>query len=110
MTDHAYVTLTDDNFDAEVLQSDQPVLVDFWASWCGPCISLAPVIEELATEYKGRAKIAKLDVDANPKTASRFGISSIPTLLYFQAGEIRDKTLGSQRKTGLAERLDALLA
>ena len=104
-----YVTLTDANFEAEVLQSDLPVLVDFWAAWCGPCRAIAPIIEELATEYAGRVKIAKLDVDAAGKTAAGFGIQSIPTLLFFQNGQVADKVMGALPKAALAERLDKLL-
>ena len=82
MADEAkYVVVTDETFEAEVLQSDQPVLVDFWAVWCGPCRIIAPIIEELAEEYEGRAKMVKLDVDHNPTVAMNFGVRSIPTLL-----------------------------
>ncbi len=84
MADNAkYVTVTDSNFQEEVLNADQPVLVDFWATWCGPCRMIAPTIEELAEQYEGRAKVAKLDVDNNPQVAMQFGIRSIPTLLFF---------------------------
>jgi thioredoxin 1 len=109
MADAKYVTLTDQNFENEVLQSAQPVLVDFWATWCGPCRAIAPIIEELAGEYDGRAKIAKLDVDENAQTASRFNVRSIPTLLFFQNGQVVDQIVGSSPKATLASRLDALL-
>ena len=79
--DKSYVELTDENFQREVIESNKPVLVDFWAAWCGPCLMLAPAVEELADEYEGRAKVGKLNVDHNPQTAQRFGIRSIPTLL-----------------------------
>jgi len=90
-----YVTATDANFDAEVLQSDQPVLVDFWATWCGPCRVIAPTIEEIANEYEGRAKVVKLDVDNNPQAATRYGIRSIPTVLLFKDGRVVDQIVGS---------------
>lgn len=107
--DAKYVTLTDQNFESEVLQSSQPVLVDFWATWCGPCRAIAPIIEELARDYEGRAKIAKLDVDDNATTASRFNVRSIPTLLFFQNGKVVDQIVGSTPKSLLQSRLDALL-
>ena len=103
-----YVTLTDQNFQDEVLNSDQPVLVDFWATWCGPCRTIAPTIEELAAEFKGRAKVAKLDVDHNPNVASQFGIRSIPTLLFFKDGRPVDQAIGVVPKRQLAQKLDAL--
>jgi thioredoxin 1 len=109
MADAKYVTLTDQNFETEVLQSAQPVLVDFWATWCGPCRAIAPIIEELAGEYDGRAKIAKIDVDENAQTASRYNVRSIPTLLFFQNGKVVDQIVGSSPKAVLAGRLEALL-
>ena len=109
MADNAkYVTLTDANFQDEVLNSDQPVLVDFWATWCGPCRTIAPTIEELASEYEGKAKVGKLDVDNNPQVAMQFGIRSIPTLLFFKDGRIADQAVGVLPKRALAEKLDAL--
>ena len=85
-TNPSYLTLTDENFRKEVLESEKPVLVDFWAAWCGPCRVLGPLIEELATELNGTAKVGKLNVDENPATAQQFGIRSIPTALFFDKG------------------------
>ncbi|MFT6854810.1 MAG: thioredoxin 1 [Cyclobacteriaceae bacterium] len=101
------IELTDSNFEAEVLKSDKPVLVDFWAEWCGPCKMIGPLVEELATEYEGKAVIGKVDVDTNPEISAKFGIRSIPTLLVFKNGEIVDKQVGAVPKTVLSEKLDA---
>lgn len=106
----AYVTGTDANFEAEVLNSDQPVLVDFWATWCGPCRTIAPAIEEIASEYDGKAKVVKLDVDNNPQTAMKYGIRSIPSLLFFKDGKPVDQMVGVVPKRVLAEKLDTLAA
>jgi thioredoxin 1 len=103
-----YVTGTDANFEAEVLNSDQPVLVDFWATWCGPCRTIAPTIEEIASEYDGKAKVVKLDVDNNPQTAMKYGIRSIPSLLFFKDGKPVDQMVGVVPKRVLAEKLDTL--
>jgi thioredoxin 1 len=105
-----YVTLTDDNFQQEVLESDRPVLVDFWATWCGPCRHIAPTIEKLAADFDGRAKVAKLDVDHNPQTAMQFGIRSIPTLLFFKDGRVVDQAIGVLPERQLADKLDSLIA
>ncbi len=104
------INVTDQNFEQVVLQSDKPVLVDFWATWCGPCIMMAPVIDEIAEEYQSDAIIAKLDVDANPQTAAKYGIRSIPTLMYFKGGEVVDKVVGASRKGDLAGKLESQLA
>ena len=96
------------NFETEVLQASQPVLVDFWAEWCGPCKMLAPVLEEIATEQAGRAKVVKVDVDANQALAARYGIQSIPTLLYFAGGEVRDQTIGVTGKRTILAKLEKL--
>lgn len=99
------LTFTDDNFENEVLKSDQPVLVDFWAPWCGPCQMMGPVIDELAEEMKGVAKIGKLDVDENPKKASEYGIMSIPSLKIFKGGKVVKEFMGVQQKTILKDEL-----
>lgn len=106
--DAKYVTLTDANFASEVLESDQPVLVDFWATWCGPCRIIAPIIVELADEFEGKAKIAKLDVDHNPQTAMQYGVRSIPTLLFFKDGQVVDQLVGPALKKVLAAKLEGL--
>lgn len=101
--------LTDSNFEEVVLKSDKPVLVDFWAEWCGPCRMVGPVVEELAKEYEGKAVIGKLDVDNNPRIATEFGIMSIPALLFFKDGKVVDKQVGAVPKHVLANKLNAQL-
>jgi thioredoxin 1 len=101
------VTLTDETFDTTVAQSDQPVLVDFWAPWCGPCRMVGPVIEALAGEYDGKARIAKLNVDENPQVSRRLNIRSIPTLMVFKGGELVETVVGARPKAQLEELLDA---
>ncbi|MCE7056541.1 thioredoxin [Algoriphagus sp. AGSA1] len=102
------IEITDANFE-EIIKSEQPILVDFWAEWCGPCKMIGPVVEELAGDYDGKAVVGKVDVDANPAVAQAFGIRSIPTLLFFKGGEIVDKQVGAVPKSVLSQKLDAQL-
>ncbi|MGM0945783.1 MAG: thioredoxin [Bacteroidota bacterium] len=102
------IEITDANFE-EIIKSEQPILVDFWAEWCGPCKMIGPVVEELAGDYEGKAVIGKVDVDSNPGVAQAFGIRSIPTLLFFKGGQIVDKQVGAVPKAILAQKLDAQL-
>ena len=104
-----YITLTEDNFEKEVLQSNQPVLVDFWADWCPPCKVIGPIVEELAADFEGVARVAKLDIDANPEVAAQYDVRSIPTLLFFQDGQVVDRAIGVVPKQELADKLSALL-
>lgn len=103
------VVVTDDTFQKEVIESQIPVVVDFWAIWCGPCRLIAPIIEELAKEYDGKVKFAKLDVDANPKTAMQYGIRSIPTLLFFKDGKVVNSVIGAVPKPNLVSRIEQVL-
>jgi thioredoxin 1 len=98
-------TFTDDNFEIEALKSEFPVIVDFWAAWCGPCRMIAPIIEDLATEYDGRVKVGKLDVDANQNTAIKYGVRSIPTVLYFKNGEVVDTIIGAVSKQNFIDKI-----
>jgi thioredoxin 1 len=100
------IVLTDANFD-EVINAGKPVLVDFWAEWCGPCKMIGPVVEELAGDYDGKAVIAKLNVDENPQTTAKFGVRSIPTLLVFKGGQVVDKQIGAVPKSVLNQKLAA---
>jgi thioredoxin 1 len=101
--------VTDDTFDQEVVGSEQPVLVDFWAPWCAPCRTIAPTIDQIAQEFAGRAKVVKLNVDDNPMTASRFNIRGIPTLLLFKGGMIKDQVVGATSKNNISRMLQAQL-
>lgn len=104
------IEITDANFDEVVLKSDKPVLVDFWAEWCGPCRMVGPVVEELSKEYEGQAVIGKVNVDNNPAIFTKFGIRNIPALLFFKNGEIVDKQIGAVPKSVLADKLVKQLA
>ncbi len=102
--------VTDQDFEREVLKSDVPVLVDFWAPWCAPCRMLAPTVDQLASEYAGRAKVVKLNVDDNQETSFRYNIRGIPTLLLFKNGEVRDQIVGATSKENIARLIDAQLS
>ena len=101
--------VSDDNFEAEIVNSEIPSMVDFWAEWCGPCKKVGPVVEELAAEYAGKIKIAKMDVDSNRQTPTKFGIRNIPTLILFKSGEVVNTIVGAQPKTSIEEELKKLL-
>jgi thioredoxin 1 len=104
------VEVTDSTFEQEVLRSAQPVLVDFWAVWCGPCKAIAPVVEELAGEYEGKLKVMKLDVDDNPRTAMAYGVQSIPTLLVFKNGQPAERIVGAVPKKVIVDKLQSVMA
>jgi len=103
------LAVTDDTFTAEVLEADTPVLVDFWAAWCGPCLMIAPTVEEVAQDYEGKVKVCKMDVDQSQKYAAQLGIRSIPTLLVFHGGKVVDQVIGAVPKEQITEKLDAVL-
>jgi len=102
-------TLTDATFDEEVKGSEEPILVDFWADWCGPCKLIAPILEELATEYGGKLRIGKLDVDDNPAVTGRFSVMSIPTLILFKDGDVATRLVGAKGKNQLRQEIEAFL-
>ncbi|MBN1145317.1 MAG: thioredoxin [Bacteroidales bacterium] len=103
------ITLTDANFDEMVLKADKPVMVDFWAEWCGPCRVIGPLVNEIAEDYKDKVIVGKLDVDSNPAVSSKYGIRNIPTVLYFKNGQVADKQVGAVPKGSLVSKLEALL-
>ncbi len=100
---------TDSNFDELVLGADKPVIVDFWAEWCGPCRMVGPIVEEVGVEYEGKAVVAKVDVDSNPGITAKYGIRNIPTILYFKNGDVADKQVGAVPKSTIVSKLEALL-
>ncbi|NCE72601.1 thioredoxin [Odoribacter sp. Z80] len=103
------IAVNDSNFEEVVLKSEQPVLVDFWAEWCGPCKMMLPIVEELSNEFEGKITVAKVDVDNNQGTAAKFGIRNIPTILFFKGGAVVDKQVGAVPKASLVEKINKLL-
>ncbi len=101
--------VSDESFDSEVLKNDLPVLIDFWAPWCGPCKAIAPVVEELAKEYAGRLKVVKMNVDDNPQTPSRYGVRGIPNLIVFKGGQVQDQIVGAVPKAQLVKAVDRVV-
>jgi thioredoxin 1 len=101
--------VTDETFENEIVKSDLPAVVDFWAAWCGPCKMVGPVVEELAKEYEGKVKVAKMDVDQNRQTPAQFGIRNIPTLIFFKGGEVANTIIGAQPKSAIEEEIKKLL-
>ena len=106
MASDAIFEVNDANFDQEVLKSDQPVMVDFWAAWCGPCRALAPLVDEIAKSYQGKVRVAKMDVDKNMATPQRYGVRGIPTLLIFRGGQVREQIVGYVPKETITKALD----
>ncbi len=102
----ALIHLSDGNFKAEVLQSNLPVLVDFWAPWCGPCKMVGPIVEELAREYANKIKVGKIDIDENPKIATKYGIMSIPTLMFFKGGQVIEQSVGALSKSDIKKKIE----
>jgi thioredoxin 1 len=106
MASDAILEVTDGNFDQAVLKSDQPVMVDFWAAWCGPCKALAPIVDEVASAYNGKVRVGKMDVDRNPSTPQRYGVRGIPTLLIFKDGQVQEQIVGYVPKDQIQKRLE----
>lgn len=103
------IEVNQDNFETEIIQAEVPVMVDLWAAWCGPCRAVAPVVEEIATIFEGKAKIAKINIDENPAIAAKYNVMSIPTLLFFKGGDVQEQIIGLVSKDKIAEKLNSLL-